>query len=113
MKLKIAVPVNERGKLDSHFGHSRYFAIHETDNQQILSGEIVEPPPHEPGIIPKWLAQKEVTCVLAGGMGNRAQKIFESCNIQVHIGAPSMHATDLIQGFLENTVQFSRNHCNH
>ena len=113
MKMKIAIPVNESGNLDSHFGHCRYFAIHETDNLQIISEEIVEPPPHEPGVLPKWLAEKEVTHVIAGGMGNRANKIFKRYNIDVQIGAPVMQAGELVNGFLNNTLQFSQNHCNH
>lgn len=113
MKMKIAVPVNEAGNLDSHFGHSRYFAIHDTDGHQIVSEEIVQPPPHEPGVIPLWLAGLNVTHVLSGGMGNKALTVFYSRNIQALTGAPVMNAKELVNGFLNKTIQFSHNHCDH
>lgn len=81
--MKIAVPVNTDGNLDSHFGHCRYFAIHETDGNIVVMNELVEPPPHEPGVLPQWLADLAVTHVLAGGMGNRAIQLFNKQNIKV------------------------------
>ncbi|MCK7542001.1 MAG: hypothetical protein MZV63_69485 [Marinilabiliales bacterium] len=36
------------------------------------------PRPHEPGLLPGWLAEKGVTDVIAGGMGQRAIGLFNS-----------------------------------
>jgi predicted Fe-Mo cluster-binding NifX family protein len=113
MKLKIAIPVNETGNLDPHFGHCRYFAIYLAEGGKIVSDETIQPPPHEPGILPQWLAGLEVTHVLTGGMGNRAIQLFNQNNIQVYTGAPVLHSKDLANGFLENNIRFSGNHCDH
>lgn len=113
MNKKIAVPVNEKGILDSHFGHCKYFALLEIRGNKIVSEELVTPPAHEPGILPKWLADRAVTDVLAGGMGNKAIQIFNYNNVNVFVGAPQLSANELAQGFLEKSIEFSANYCDH
>jgi hypothetical protein len=55
--MKIAIPLTS-GTLSSHFGHCEQFAVIDADpkTKKILSREDVTPPPHEPGLYPKWLA---------------------------------------------------------
>jgi len=113
MKKKIAVPVNDNSVLDAHFGHCKFFVLAETNGEEITSEEIVQPPPHEPGELPAWLAEKGVTDVLAGGMGNRAIQLFNQNGINVFVGAPQLEARELISGFLNNSIQFSANYCDH
>ena len=113
MKIKIAVPVNETGNLDTHFGHCRYFSLLTAEDGQVVSEELMQPPPHEPGILPRWLAQQAVTDVLAGGMGNRAIELFNQHNIRVYTGAPEMLAQELVKKFLDSSLEFKGNHCNH
>ena len=113
MKKKIAVPVNENNILDAHFGHCKYFVLAETTDKKIESKEIVQPPPHEPGVLPKWLAENGVTDVLAGGMGNRAIRLFNQHGVNVFVGAPTLEAEELISGFLNESLQFSANYCDH
>ena len=113
MKKKIAIPVNSEGLLDSHFGHCKYFALIEVQDDKIISEEFVSPPPHEPGVLPKWLAGKGVTHVLAGGMGNRAIRLFNDHNVDVFVGAPALQARDLVAGFINGAIDFSANYCDH
>ncbi len=113
IKMKIAVPVDITGKLDTHFGHCRYFLIVSTEGDNIIHDELLQPPPHEPGVLPQWLAGLEVTDVLSGGMGNRAIQLFNHNNIRVYTGAPSMQANELVKGFLDNSIQFTGNNCDH
>lgn len=113
MDKKIAIPVNNEGMLDGHFGHCKYFALIDVKNNKIISEEMVTPPPHEPGILPRWLAGKGVTHVLAGGMGNRAIRLLNEHNVDVFVGAPPMQSRDLTAGFLDGSIDFSANYCNH
>jgi len=110
---RIAVPINEDGILDQHFGHCKYFAIIDIEDHQIGSQEIVQPPAHEPGLLPKWLADKGVTDVLAGGIGNRAIQNFNQHNINVIAGAPELPSQELVAGFINNSITFSSNCCDH
>ena len=109
----IAVPVDNNGNLDGHFGHCKFFALFQTNGENISGEEMVTPPPHEPGVLPKWLAEKGVTDVLAGGMGNRAIQIFNQNKVNVFVGAPKMNAGELVNGFLDNTITFNANYCDH
>jgi len=112
MKKCIAVPL-ENGILCSHFGHCQQFAIVETDNNKV-TGEIhVTPPPHEPGILPGWLAEKGVTDVIAGGMGQRAIGLFNRQQINVYVGAPLKNPVELANDLINNTLAAGANYCDH
>ncbi|MCF8224354.1 MAG: NifB/NifX family molybdenum-iron cluster-binding protein [Bacteroidales bacterium] len=113
MTKKIAVPVNEHGILDAHFGHCRFFALLEVNNGEVVSEMHVAPPPHEPGVLPKWLAEQGVTDVIAGGMGQRAIQIFNHHGVNVFVGAPLRSAPELAEGLLKKTLSFTANYCDH
>ncbi len=113
MKKKIAIPVDNAGNLDSHFGHCKYFAILSIDDKEIVSEEKIVPPPHEPGLLPVWLAEKGVTDIIAGGMGKRAIDIFNENGVNAFVGAPQISAKELVEGHLNNTLTFSANYCDH
>ncbi|HOB72593.1 MAG TPA: NifB/NifX family molybdenum-iron cluster-binding protein, partial [bacterium] len=75
--MKVAIPL-VNGMLCMHFGHCTQFAIIDVDDKEkkIVKREDVTPPPHEPGLLPKWLGEKNVNVIIAGGMGSRAQTLF-------------------------------------
>ena len=112
MKKCIAVPL-ENGILCSHFGHCQQFAIIETDNNVVTSEIQVTPPPHEPGILPGWLAEKGVTDVIAGGMGQRAIALFNQQKINVFVGAPLKNPAELANDLINNTLAAGANYCDH
>jgi len=57
---KIAIPT-ENGMLCSHFGHCEKFFVALTDGKQITETFFLDPPAHEPGVYPAWLAGEGVT----------------------------------------------------
>ena len=112
--MKIAIPVAE-GKLCMHFGHCEHFAIVDVDEKtnQILSTNYSDPPPHEPGVLPKWLSEQSANCIIAGGMGSRAKGLFEEFNIKVITGAPSETPENVVNDFLNNRLEIGPNACDH
>jgi len=110
--LKIAVPTAE-GKLTAHFGHCRQFAIVELAGGRIKQTRMVEPPPHEPGVLPEWLQGQGVNLIIAGGMGRRAQDLFVEKGIEVLIGAPSLSPEELVGQYLQGALQTGDNICDH
>jgi len=88
--MKIAIPL-ANGKLTLHFGHCEQFALVdvEVQNKKIIKRTDLIPPPHEPGLLPSWLAEHGVNLIIAGGMGQRALMLFAENNIQVLVGACS------------------------
>ncbi|MCU4164333.1 NifB/NifX family molybdenum-iron cluster-binding protein [Carboxylicivirga caseinilyticus] len=113
MTKKIALPVNETGILDAHFGHCKFFALVNTDGDKVISEEKVVPPPHEPGLLPQWLGGKGVTDIIAGGMGQKAIQLFNQNGVNAFVGAPQLNAIELVKGHLDGTLNFTANYCNH
>jgi ATP-binding protein involved in chromosome partitioning len=109
---KIAIPVAE-GKLTPHFGHCRQFALVEVAGGKIKKTDLVTPPPHEPGVLPNWLHQQGVTHVIVGGMGQRAQGHFAEKGIEVIIGAPSLPPEEVVDQYLQGSLQTGENICDH
>ncbi|MCW3807596.1 NifB/NifX family molybdenum-iron cluster-binding protein [Plebeiibacterium marinum] len=113
MEKKIAVPVNEAGVLDSHFGHCKFFAMVTVLDGEIVNEERIVPPPHEPGVLPKFLAEKGVTDIIAGGMGQKAIQLFQSNGVNAFVGAPQVALKELVDGFLKGSLSFTANYCDH
>ncbi len=112
MTLKFAIPL-ENGRLCSHFGHCQQFAIIDIENDVIVNDALVTPPPHEPGLLPAWLAERGVTDVIAGGMGQRAIDLFRQQNIDVNIGAQPKEPRQLVNDWLDKTLVTGANACDH
>jgi len=111
--MRFAVPTYQ-GKLCAHFGHCEAFAIIDTDNNGNIIKEVFEnPPPHEPGVLPKWLSEKGVNCVIAGGMGSRAQQLFAQQGVKVVTGAQGEYPRDVVEQYLKGTLQTGANTCDH
>jgi len=112
--MKIAIPL-ANGKLSMHFGHCERFALIDVDaaKKQIIHREDIEAPPHEPGLLPKWLAERGANLIIAGGMGQRAQSLFLEQGIQVVVGAPSEEPEKLVIDHLSGTLQVGANTCDH
>ncbi|EKE00911.1 MAG: dinitrogenase iron-molybdenum cofactor biosynthesis [uncultured bacterium] len=110
----IAIPVHDNA-LDLHFGHCKKFALIKVDlkEKKILSREDIEAPPHQPGLLPSWLAERGVNIVIAGGMGQRAKDLFDQRNIKLLIGAPQESPEKLVSNYLQGTLKLGENCCDH
>ncbi|MBN2189443.1 MAG: NifB/NifX family molybdenum-iron cluster-binding protein [Chitinispirillaceae bacterium] len=112
--MKIAVPV-ANGKFSLHFGHCEKFVIADVDETaKIITGEEESTPPsHEPGMLPKWLNEKGVNVIIAGGMGMRAQQLFTQYGIKVVVGAPAENPQTVVLNYLKGTLATGTNICDH
>jgi predicted Fe-Mo cluster-binding NifX family protein/predicted RNA-binding Zn-ribbon protein involved in translation (DUF1610 family) len=111
---RIAVPVTQ-GVLSSHFGHCERFVLFDVaaDGKSITSKQEVTPPPHEPGTFPKWLHEQGATTIIAGGMGSRAQSLFDQNDIQVIVGATGGEPDLLVKNYLDGCLETGANVCDH
>jgi len=112
--MKIAIPVTE-GKLCMHFGHCEVFHLFDVDvsKKSILSSTTVTPPPHEPGLLPGWIADRGVNFVIAGGMGARAVSLFRERGVDVITGAPAGDPEAVIRTYLDGQLITGANTCDH
>jgi predicted Fe-Mo cluster-binding NifX family protein len=102
-----------KGILDGHFGHCKQFAIVNVEKNEIKEITYIDAPPHQPGLLPPWLAERGATDIIAGGMGQRAIALFNERGVNVFVGAPSLSPEELVAGFLNETLSFSANYCDH
>ncbi len=112
--MRIAIPLAS-GKLSQHFGHCERFALLDVDEaaKRILGKQELDSPEHQPGLLPRWLAEKGTTLIIAGGMGASAQKLFAEKGIQVLIGAPAETPESLVTDFMAGTLRTGGNQCDH
>jgi len=113
-KMRIAIPLAQ-GKLSLHFGHCDQFAIFDIDDnlKKVINRKDETPPAHEPGVLPRWLHENNVSVIIASGMGQRAQQLFAQNDIKVVVGASSETPEELVSAYLENTLEAGDNICDH
>jgi predicted Fe-Mo cluster-binding NifX family protein len=112
--MKYAVPVTG-GLLSPHFGHCEQFALIDVDekSRKIIKKQMVPAPEHQPGLLPPWLAQQGVAFVIAGGMGARAQSLFQESGIGVIVGAMETDPEKAVLSHLSGKLATGDNVCDH
>lgn len=109
----IAIPMVQ-DQLSLHFGHCEKFRLFTVDeNKNIVSFEDKTPPPHEPGVLPKWLSDEKASVIITGGMGMHAQGLFNQYGIQVQIGAKAGDPEDIVKAWLAGNLDIGANPCDH
>jgi ATP-binding protein involved in chromosome partitioning len=112
--MRYGIPVSG-GMVSPHFGHSEYFALIDVDEQtkKILKKELVPSPAHQPGLLPQWLAEQGVSFVIAGGMGSRAQSLFQQNRIGVILGTLESDPEKAVLNYLDGQLATGDNICDH
>lgn len=112
--MRYAIPVSGR-VVSPHFGHCEHFALIDVDEDrnEIISREFVPSPGHQPGLLPEWLAEQGVTFVIAGGMGSRAQSLFQQNRIGVIVGTTESDPDKVILNYLNGQLGVGDNTCDH
>jgi Mrp family chromosome partitioning ATPase/predicted Fe-Mo cluster-binding NifX family protein len=113
-KRRIAIPT-DGGRLAQHFGHSSEFVVFESAGSpdSVERVEVLEAPPHKPGLLPEWLGRHGVDVVIAGGMGQRAQQLFREGGIEVVVGASSDEPSEIVKSFVAGELKTGPNVCDH
>ena len=101
--------------LSPHFGHCERFALLDVDPAacKVTAREDLAAPPHEPGLLPAWLAEHGATVIVAGGMGRRAQDLFAEHGIEVLVGVAAGTPETLAAAYLDGTLSGGRKICEH
>ncbi len=112
--MKIMIPLAD-GRLTAHFGHCSEFAALDLDaeNREIVTEVRLPAPPHEPGVLPNWLADRGADLVIAGGMGQRAKDLLEAQGVEVIVGAPEEEPAAVVAKWRDGALGDGRNSCDH
>lgn len=109
--MKVAI-ATENEFVSAHFGRCSTYRLFDIVDGIITSRLEIENPGHQPGFLPRFLAEKGVDVVIAGGMGPRAQDLFSQNGIK-HIRGVQGKVEDVIQSFLKNELQSGDDLCSH
>ncbi len=101
--MKIAIST-EGNYVSEHFGRCPYFTIFEVNNGKILKKEVIRNIEHSPGAVPKFLKEKGVDLIIAGGMGRKATEIFNQYGIDFIVGV-SGDVDEIISNFIEGKLK--------
>ena len=96
--------------VSAHFGRCPHFTIVDIQNKNMVKKEVVANPGHEPGLIPQFLHERGVNCIVAGGMGMRATGFFNELGIEAIVGI-SGKVTDVIDGLLKGGIKSGETLC--
>lgn len=118
MNTLIAVPSNQPGGLDAplgaHFGHCEVYTLISVSNGEITNVDVIPNIPHQQGgcMAPvRYLADKGVNKLIAGGMGMRPLMGFTEVGIEVYHGAQAPAVKDAVTSLIQGTLQqFSTKH---
>lgn len=111
---RIAVPC-ENGQVCPHFGHAPQFVFIDIDPQtlKITAEEALTPPPHEPGVLPNWIADQGANVLLTGGIGGRAVQLLAERGVGVVSGVAGGAPRDAVTAYVQGTLAQSGNLCDH
>ena len=112
VELRIAFPTNDRENVEEHFGHCKEFSIFTVKGNEIVEKEYITAPPHQPGLLPKFLGEQKVTTIITGGMGQRAIDLFKAQDIEVVLGAVGRVEVNLNE-FMGGNLISSGSACTH
>lgn len=93
--MRVAV-ASEGTIVSGHFGHCEGFTMYDIENVEIKEKAFVPNPGHKPGFLPVFLKEQKTDVIIAGGMGETAQILFNENGIEVVVGA---------QGNTDNVVK--------
>ena len=83
------------------------------ENNKIINSYAKEPPPHQEGVIPRWLAAEKASDLLVGGIGPKAVEILYAHGINVYVGVEVDNADNLALDFINGDLKFGQNYCHH
>jgi predicted Fe-Mo cluster-binding NifX family protein len=109
--MKAAISTDQ-GQVSAHFGRCPSYTIVEIEKGQILKQEEIPNPGHQPGFLPQYLSKINVNCIIAGGMGPRAQSLFAQKNIETIIGVQGP-VDKVIEKLINQELEIGEDLCDH
>lgn len=106
---RIAIATDD-GQVAQHFGRCQKYTLIDVKDGKEIRREMMDCPEHEPGFLPGYLGEKKVNLVIAGGMGGRAQGLFQQNQIGVIAGV-SGTIEGVLKSYLQGTLKGGDNLC--
>jgi Mrp family chromosome partitioning ATPase/predicted Fe-Mo cluster-binding NifX family protein len=101
-------------EVSAHFGRCPFYVVAEIEGGEIKKVRAEKNPhfeSHSPGQVPKFVKELDADVILTGGMGRKAQQLFEKLGVEIGCGA-SGTVRDAIKAFLAGELS-SQAGCSH
>ncbi|NLJ57134.1 MAG: dinitrogenase iron-molybdenum cofactor [Firmicutes bacterium] len=95
-----------------HFGRCPAYTLVDIKDGKAENLTMIPNPGHQPGFLPRFLAEKGVKCIISGGMGPRAQNLFEEQGIHTVVGVTGPVAA-AIDSYLAGSLAGGDSLCEH
>lgn len=95
-----------------HFGHCPIYTLVRIQNGEEVARRAVQNPGHTPGFLPKFLAEKGVDCVVAGGMGQKAIDLFNEQGVDTIVGVTGS-VDEVIAMYAAGQLKGGESACDH
>ncbi len=109
MKYAVSAIANE---VSQHFGRCTHFVIVDIEDGVERGRETMMRPDIPHPEVPPLLAEKGVTCIVAGGMGIKAQNIFQQHGVGSILGAAG-DVEGVIEAIKAGEIETKASPCNH
>ena len=107
--MKVAIST-DRNYVSAHFGRCPSFTIIEIEDGKVLSEKRIDNPGHHPGYLPQFLHEMGAEYIVAGGMGQRAQMLFNENGIKTVMGI-SGKIEDVLNQICNGTLKGGESLC--
>ena len=107
--MRIAIST-DGDQVSAHFGRCPAFTIVEIKDGEVIDTSLIDNPGHHPGYLPRFLDEKGVECIVAGGMGQRAEMLFEQQGIDRIVGVSGSIA-DVVARLSDGTLKGGESLC--
>jgi predicted Fe-Mo cluster-binding NifX family protein len=101
---KIAIPVLD-DKLSPHFTTSLLFKIFFVNDETIIKETILSLPSKLQVSLPVWLAKRGITDLITRQIGQRDINLLNQHKINVFVGVKSENPKDLVQEYINGTLE--------
>ncbi len=109
--MKIAISC-DGSAVSQHFGRCEKYVLFEEENGKLKSRSEIGSPPHQPGMIPRFLNEKGARKIICQGIGPRAMDLFGELGIEVIAGV-SGEIDKVIDDYLKGKLKGSESTCEH
>jgi len=109
--MKIAVST-DNGQVAQHFGRCSEYTLAVLKDGKLISKETIENPGHQPGFLPQFLAKRDVDLIMAGGMGQKAKRLFSERDIKTLIGVTG-DVDEVLSDFARGELSTGQDLCEH
>ena len=93
--MKVVISTDS-GEVSAHFGRCPEFTLVDIVDCKVKARSVIPNPGHSPEFLPKYFHDMGVEAIVAGGMGMRAQELFQQMEIKAIAG---------ISGPIDETIE--------